>query len=184
MLQLFTQRKRLGFALIPLAILALWPFIQNITVDGIVSYYASRSLPFIIVSLLLLYAIKALLIVIPITVLHVSTAILLPLPWAFIITYLGLVLALSIGFFNGRRLGQEKAEELLKKSPRMEKIFKKHNHNMKLFCFLSRLTPLPFDLLSMFSGAMDVKYGNFILFSLLGLSVKLIPIILTTAAIL
>ena len=183
MFQQYNIRKYSGIALMIVVALFYLTNMNRFSIDSIVDY-TSRSIPIALISFLVLYFIKATVMVIPISALYVSAAIALPLPYAFFITYAGLVVALSVGYLHGKQMGKEKAEELVHRFPKVEKTLEKRRHNLPFLCFFSRLSPIPFDLFSLFSGAMDIPFGKYLLFSLLGTSIKLIPIILTTAMIL
>ena len=155
------------------------PRLPYITVENLVEN-TSNSISLAVISFLLIYALKAIVMVIPIPVLYIAAGIIFSLPWAIIITYLGLSVALSIGYLNGRRLGKEKVTDLINKHVKGKRILKKKTDNLDNLCFLSRLLPLPFDLLSMFYGAVKMPFKKYIIMSLLGVTPKVIPFILTS----
>jgi len=130
-----------------------------------------------------LYCLKSLIVVIPISVLYISTGILFPPIPALIIAFVGVTCSLSIGYLYGKRLGEEKVQEVIGRHKKVEAFLTKHRSRLKYMCFISRLSPIPFDLFSMFSGAVKISFWKFLFFSLLGISVKIVPLVLAGSTI-
>jgi len=152
---------------------------RYVTVENLVEH-VSDSIFLAIISFLLIYAVKAVVMIIPVPVLYVAAGIVFPLPWAIVVSYLGLIIALSVGYFNGRRLGEKKVTVLINKHIKLENVLKGKMRNLDHLCFLSRFIPLPFDLLSMFYGALKMPFDKYLTMSLLGVTPKVITFILTS----
>jgi uncharacterized membrane protein YdjX (TVP38/TMEM64 family) len=90
---------------------------------------------------------------------------------------------MSIGYYNGKNLGQEKVDKLLEKHPRISKVMEQKRENLTYLCFICRLAPLPFDVFSMLSGTIRMPFKKYLFFSLLGLTPKLIIFVLAGMAI-
>jgi uncharacterized membrane protein YdjX (TVP38/TMEM64 family) len=129
-------------------------------------------------SFLLFFSVKPVIVFVPITVLYVSAGIVFSPIWAYIIAVVGVVLSLSIGYFNGNRLGEDKVEALTEKYPKIGDFMDRRG-NLAYLCFFSRLIPFPFDIISMFSGAIKVPFVRYLLLSFLGLAPKLILFVFT-----
>ena len=172
------NHKLIRIGIIIALIFLMFPRLQYLTVENVVTYTAtSKSLAIII--FLIIYALKAMIMIIPVPVLYVSAGIVFPLSWALIVTYVGLVITLTIGYLNGRGLGQDKVNEFISSHPKVKKFLKDGSDNLTFLCFLSRLIPLPFDLFSMLYGAIEIPFSKYITMSLLGVTPKAIPFILT-----
>ena len=60
--------------------------------------------------------------------------------------------------------------QILQKHPKAALLKKIHTGNDFIFCFLSRIiNVLPCDLVSMYMGAIQIKYGSYLLGCLLGM---------------
>ena len=178
MLKKFAFKKIFGLAILVGLIILVLPHLRAVSVEDIVEN-TPASIPLAALSFLLFFSMKAVVILIPIAVLYTAAGIVFPPVPAFIVAYLGVSLTLSIGYFNGKRLGEEGVEHLLKKYPKLDRYMKKRRHNLNYLCFFSRLIPFPFDLFSMFSGATKIPFLRYLIMSLLGLTPKLILFVLT-----
>ena len=171
-------KKIFGIAILVGLIILVLPHLRTVSVEDIVEN-TPTSIPLAALSFLIFFSLKAIVILIPMAVLYTSVGIVFPPIWAFVIAYLGVSLTLSIGYFNGKRLGEEKVELLLKKYPKLDRYMKKRRGNLTYFCFFSRLIPFPFDIFSMFAGATKIPFLKYLLMSLLGLTPKLILFVFT-----
>jgi uncharacterized membrane protein YdjX (TVP38/TMEM64 family) len=158
------------------------PRLKILSVEDIVNY-APASTALAALGFLAIYSLKAIVMVIPVTILYIAAGVVFPTGWAFIITYLCLTAALSIGYINGKRLGEEKVNQVLAKQRKVSEFLSGRKDNLSSLCFISRILPLPFDLLSMFCGALGMPYIKFIFVSLLGLSPAAIPYVYAGASV-
>jgi len=156
--------------------------VRFVTVDNIVNY-PFASIYVAIAAMLILYCLKSLIVVIPISVLYISTGILFPPVPALIIAFVGVACSLSIGYLYGKKLGEEKVQEVIGRHKKIDAFLSEHRSRLKYMCFISRLSPIPFDLFSMFSGAMNISFGKYLFFSLLGISAKMVPLVLAGSTI-
>ena len=166
-------KKLLTIPIIIGLVLLILPNLRLVSVENIVAR-TPASLPLAALSFVLFFSVKAVVMFIPITVLYVSAGIVFPFGWAYIISYIGVILTLSIGYFNGKRLGEDKVESLIGKYPRIGSFMERRRGNLTYLCFFSRLIPFPFDIFSMFAGAIKVPFARYLILSLLGLTPKLI----------
>jgi len=147
----------------------------RLTLENIM-LYESVSLPLGMLALFIIYALKPVIMIIPVNMLYVAAGLIFPVGWAILITYIGLSIALSIGYINGKRLGENKVNKVLAKNKRAAAFLENHADNMPSLCFIVRLLPFPKDLFSMFFGAVGMTFGKFIIISLMGVS----PVMLST----
>jgi len=132
---------------------------------------------------LAIYAVKAVIIIIPAPALYIAAGAAFPTIWAIIITYIGITIGLCIAYHNGKRLGERRVHDLLSKSKRVSGFVEAHKNDLPSFCFISRVLPLPKDLLSMFFGALGMKFLRYLVISLLGMSPVMIPTVLAGSSI-
>lgn len=157
---------------------------KGITVQGILSYEPEN--PFVAFLVLMgFYCLKSVIVVFPITALFISAGIMFPVPLAIAITYLGLILEISIGNFIGRRLGSTGYEKLVHKNKTLGKWLAPSDETFNAVCFITCLLPgpLPLDIMNVLFGATKISYLRHIVFSLLGLSPGMIPWVIAGRAI-
>jgi len=163
--------------LLCLALLAV-PRLSSLTVSDILSH-TPKSLLLAALVLLCVYCLKSVVMVIPIVVLYISAGILFPPVWGVLITYICALCEAGIGYWIGRQMGRDKVREMMEKSPRAARFLSFNKRNYHTACFLARILPIPFDLVSMFFGASGMNFGRYLAFSLLGLSPGMIPWVIT-----
>ena len=168
-------RVWLQIAAIGILIIYLLPYLEMISVETIVNF-TPHSIWLAAFAFFAIYTLKAIVMVIPMKVLYVSAGIVFPVPWAIVVTYVGLVISLSIGYMNGRMLG-EKGIERLKKQKKIADLLEVKEHNLLILCFISRMSPIPFDLQSIFYGATKMSFWKHIFASLLGLTPVMLPFV-------
>lgn len=127
---------------------------------------------------MIIYIFKPIVMFIPLPVLYISAAIIFPTWLAFIITFGGVGLALTSGYYSGKFLGKENINKYLSKNKRVTRFLEDQNEALSDLCFPYRILPLPFDLFNMLCGAIGVSFWKYLLVSLLGLSTFIIPNIL------
>jgi uncharacterized membrane protein YdjX (TVP38/TMEM64 family) len=132
---------------------------------------------------LAIYAIKTVIMIIPAPALYIAAGVTFPTMWAIIITLLGLFINLSLGYFIGKKLGENRAKKLLAKNKKVAAFFENQKESLTSLCFISRVTPLPKDLPSMFFGAVGMPFPKYMVVSLLGISPVMIPYIFAASSI-
>ena len=168
--------------IIIMSLLLIVPHISQFTseIDDLAERTSAFPLPLLMIALFIVYAVKAVVMVIPVNLLYISAGVLFPPGWAVLITYIGLSIALGVGYFNGKKLGEHKVGETLAKNKKAAS-FVDSRRNMTSICFLARLLPLPKDLFSMFFGAVGMPFYKFVTISLIGLSPVMISSVLAGA---
>ena len=142
---------------------------DKITVDSILHFTPEN--PFLaVIVLLLLFALKSISIVLYSGVLYVAAGVLFPLPIAIIVNFCGTAIMVTIPYFIGKKAGTPLVNQILKRHPKAALLKKIHTGRDFIFCFLSRIiNVLPCDLVSMYMGAIQIKYGSYLLGCLLGM---------------
>lgn len=163
---------------------ALWPTFSSISARDIVNFTPQKPILAAIV-LVAIFCIKNIFMVIPLAVLYVAAGLLFPTKWAILVVYTGLACEMSIGYCVGKRTGAERVNDLIRKRRKVGAFFDLLGRNDMVSCFLARLLPLPLplDIVSLFFGAIGVPFQTYILFSLLGISSKMIPAVIAGRAV-
>jgi len=145
--------------------------------------FSEISIGLTIIVIILLYALKGVIMVFPTPILYVAAGLAFPSWLGIIVTYVGLLVSLSIGHVIGQRMGEEKVSKLLAKNKMVVSLLNKDNENLLWLAFISRVLPTPFGLVSLFFGALNVPYSKCMFMSLLGLSPFMIPTVLAGSAV-
>lgn len=160
-------------------IVFLYPTVSKLSVQDILTYTPDN---LILAALILigLYCIKSVIFPMPLTVLHMSAGIMFPIPLAIVVTFTGLFCEMSLGYWYGKTLGKDYVKQLAGKHEKIAKLAVPTEQNFNLACFALRLIPgpLPLDIMSMIFGAVQISYGRYLIFSILGLCPGLFPWVL------
>jgi len=125
--------------------------------------------------LLLLYALKSITVVFPISALQLAAGHLFKPLSAFLLNLLGLVITLTLPYSIGKRKGTAFIERKIQKYPRVQMIAEKQKESPLFLSFFLRIIGcLPGDLVSMYLGACRIPYHTFLLGGLLGSGLHLI----------
>jgi uncharacterized membrane protein YdjX (TVP38/TMEM64 family) len=125
-----------------------------------------------------IYILKPVVMFIPLQALYLAAGIIFQTWIAFIITFSGGVLALMSGYYSGKFLGEDRVHKYLTKNTKVERFLGGQEKKFLSLCFFYRLFPLPFDLFNMMCGIANVPFWKYLIISLLGLSVSIVPNIL------
>jgi len=173
--------------LVLIVALIFLPQVQNITVESIVEYVPPSS-PLAILVFALIYSAKAIIMFPPLKILYAAAGLIFPAGWGVVITYACLIIASTIGYSIGKRLGEERVRALISKNKKLARLLDKNNNNsftmnMPVICYFARVISIGGDPFSMLCGAIGMPYGKYLISSLLGLSFFMLPIVLTFSAI-
>ncbi len=183
---LLRHYKLLLLALLALVILLSIPFLSRLTVEDILALIEYTHNSYLAAGAILcaIYAVKGVVMVLPIFLLYIAAGIFFPLPVALLVTYLGLICEMSVSFLLGRLLGREAVQSLMQKHRKTRAFMLLIDEKGGYASFFARLFPFPFDLVSLYFGTTHVHYPGFIVGSLLGVSPIMIPYVLAGDAIL
>ena len=133
--------------------------------------------------IILLYALQGAIMFVPTGLLYIAAGLAFPTWQGILITYAGLAVSLSVGYFIGRKMGEEKVNTMLVKNKKVATFLGGSKENLLFLSFISRILPTPFGLVSLFFGAVKVPFPQYIFVSLLGLSPFMVPVVFAGAAI-
>lgn len=174
---LHQNKKWLQLLLVVIPVLLVIPRLDYFSLENIV-YFAPESMFLAAIIFLIIYVIKSIVMLIPISVLYIAAGVVFPTGWAIVITYICLIVALSFGYFIGKNLGKNKLNSLFERHEKIADFLEERKDNLSTFCLMSRLVRMQFDMTNMVSGALDVPFTKFLGASLLGLTPAVIPYVI------
>ena len=142
---------------------------KDITIDGILNYTPQS--PILAAFMMIgLFALKSLSIVIYSGILYVIDGILFPLPVAILMTICGSIVMVTLPYVIGKKVGARAAVYVVEKYPKAKSLNKLRSENDFIFTFFVRIIGrLPSDIVSMYMGAVGVKYQKYLSGSILGM---------------
>ncbi len=125
----------------------------------------------------LMYALKSLSIVFPLTVLFIAAGNIFPYPAAVAVNAAGLVVCFTLPYYIGKISGSDAVKLIVEKYPKAQKFIDYGHTNNFLTVYISRaITVVPCDLVSMLHGALGMPLLTYILGSLLGMMPEMLVI--------
>ena len=138
--------------------------------------YTPKNVVLAVIMLLLLFGLKSLTIVLPLSILYLASGILFSPVAAVFISTVGLSVSITIPYCLGKCSGKQLTEELFQKYPKAKKL--SEYQNTFFTCFITRIVGfLPGDIVSLYFGACDV---NYLIYLVAGISGSLLSIVTTT----
>lgn len=142
---------------------------KEFTVEEILKFTPSEPL-LAALTMLALFALKSVSIVLYSGILYAVDGILFPLPWAIALNLLGAAIMVTLPYRVGRITGADIVEKITKKYQKVEQLRKFRQRNDFLFVLLVRLVRiLPCDIVSLYMGAIGIKYPHYLLGCLIGM---------------
>lgn len=121
------------------------------------------------------YVLKAVLLVLPASVIYISVGVALDRKQAVAVNLIGIAVEVTVTYFLGKFLGKSTVEKKLKGTKAGDKLLNMQNKNKNLAVFTMRLVPVfPIDFSSLFMGAFDFKFLPYFVFSVLGIAPRVI----------
>ena len=174
---LATHYKKIWITISAVIVAILLFLYFGIGVGEIVEFF--RQSPFLVtVAILAIYCVLSVVWVIPKHAVYLSTAVVFPIGWAFVISYIGVTLTLIIGYLVGRNLSQERLLPFIEKSALAKRVLIKHGGIKPPMAMIFRFLPLPMGLINIFFGASGLKFLPYAAYSLIGLTPVMIIVIL------
>lgn len=125
--------------------------------------------------ILAVYAAKAVLMVIPASLIYISVGMAFDWKTAVTINILGIAIEVTVTFFVGKFLGKDTVEKKIRNTKVGDKFFSMLDKNRNLAILLMRFIPaFPIDFSSLFMGAFDFNFFPYLIFSVLGIAPRVI----------
>lgn len=121
------------------------------------------------------YFVKAILLVLPASLIYISVGLALDTKTALIINMLGIVIEVIVTYFLGKFLGKSAVEKKLSGTKGGDKLLAMRDKNKNVATLIIRFLPVfPIDFSSLFMGAFDFKFLPYFLCSVAGLAPRVI----------
>lgn len=176
------MKKKDVFLIILRCVIALTLFViaivyydelSNVNVADLVSF--TDKLPVMIAVILALYVVKALVFVIPASLVYVAVGAIMDPFLAVIVNLTGIFLEVSVTYVLGRFLGKDAVYKLLSKKEAGKKLLEKDLQSKASALLVIRAVPaFPIDFVSLLYGASGCAYLKYSLLSLAGISWRVI----------
>lgn len=132
-------------------------------------------LPVLIVMILAVYIIKALVFVVPASVVYVAVGAIMNPVLAVIVNLTGIFIEVSVTYFLGRFLGKDAVYKLLSKKETGRKLLAKDIQSKASVLVSIRAIPaFPIDFVSLFYGASGCRYLKYAVLSVAGIAWRVI----------
>gem|GEM_PF-66962 len=130
---------------------------------------------YMIVAILLLFALKSVITLVPISATCILSGFLFPFYLALIINVIGISILMSIKYYWGKKLGGGNISKFVKRYPTVLEILEHNGSGNPWILFVFRLVPsFPVNSISQLYGSMNFNFRNYLLISIAGFSLKLI----------
>lgn len=128
-----------------------------------------------VLAMLIVFLVRTFIPFLAVSAICVLTGAVLPSYWALIVTFLGIIIMMSIKYFEGMKFGSGNAWKIISKNERARKIIESSGKVNKALLFALRLIPgFPLGSVSRIYGSLRFPYWQFILLSAVGFAPKLL----------
>ena len=128
-----------------------------------------------VLAMLIVFLVRTFIPFLAVSAICVLTGVVLPSYWALIVNFLGIIIMMSIKYFEGMKFGSGNAWKIISKNERARKIIESSGKVNKALLFALRLIPgFPLGSVSRIYGSLRFPYWQFILLSAVGFAPKLL----------
>ena len=128
-----------------------------------------------VLAMLIVFLVRTFIPFLAVSAICVLTGAVLPSYWALIVNFLGIIIMMSIKYFEGMKFGSGNAWKIISKNERARKIIESSGKvNKALLCALRLIPGFPLGSVSRIYGSLRFPYWQFILLSAAGFAPKLL----------
>lgn len=150
-----------------------YDFLSNLDIRTLIAGASSIFIAELII--LGVYTVKAVMMVVPASLIYISVGMAFDPKRAVIVNLLGIALEVTVTYFLGKFLGKDAVEKKIRNTKAGDKFFTMLDKNRSAAIFLMRFIPaFPIDFSSLFMGAFDFKFFPYLIFSVLGIAPRVI----------
>ncbi len=125
--------------------------------------------------MIFIFAIKSVSMIIPLTVLYISSSILFTWYWAIIVNLIGLFVCMTIPYYIGKFSGKDLVDKLISKYSKVNKINNIKANNEWILVFIVKILGfIPNEVSSIVLGSLNTEYKTFVISSVLAKSPSMI----------
>lgn len=155
--------------------LIIWKYDELKSIDIRALVEASSGVAAAVSAILGIYLLKSLVFVVPASLIYIAVGLAFPTHWAILINAVGIVIEISATYLFGIIMGGPYVINKLKKVKYGDKILELHGKNRLSAIFVIRVLPIfPIDIVSLFLGAVRMRYLPYLLLSLGGILPRVI----------
>lgn len=170
-----------AFILFAVTVIMTLPSVQK-SLDGLLLYFdkveyfiAGLNHFAAVLVILLFFAVKSFLPLVPLSVLFISSGLVFPSAFSVVLNAVGFGILVTVKYFYGKKFGGGNADKLVEKVEPVKRALKLDGNGNKLLLLLLRfLTFVPVNTVSRVYGTTDMKYTDYLVFSMLGFLPRLI----------
>ena len=147
--------------------------LSTLDVTSLVKFTENTAL----ISLIILgvYALKSVVFVVPASLVYVAVGVIFPHSYAVLLNMVGIVIEVTITYLLGMFIGSDVVYKFLAKKEKGKKLLEKDIQNKASVILGIRAIPaFPIDFVSLFFGASKCNFPKYLLFSVLGISWRVI----------
>ncbi|HHT64762.1 MAG TPA: hypothetical protein GX017_01580 [Clostridiales bacterium] len=139
--------------------------------------YAPKNEGLAVVFMIVLFAVKSLIFIIPIPVLYLASGLIFDPVTAFLVNFIGMMVCTAVPYWIGRFSGAGLFQRLIKKYPKLQILDTFQHENQWFVCFMARAIGfLPCDAVSLVLGAWKTGFWRY----LSGTALGMLPGLITT----
>lgn len=153
----------------------IWKYddFKNMDVRALVE--ASSSMLTAILTIWGIYLLKSIVFVVPASLIYIAVGMAFPAHWAILINAAGILIEICATYLFGLIMGGDFVIKKLQKAKHGNKILELHGKNKLSAIFAIRALPVfPIDLVSLFLGAVRMKFWHYLLISFGGIMPRVI----------
>lgn len=155
--------------------LIIWKYDDFKSIDIRALVEASSGVVAAVTTILGIYLLKSLVFVVPASLIYIAVGLAFPTHWAILINAVGILIEVSATYLFGIIMGGPYVTDKLKKVKYGDKILELHGKNKLSAIFAIRFLPVfPIDIVSLFLGAVRMRYLPYLLLSLGGILPRVI----------
>ena len=155
--------------------LIIWKYedLKNMDIRALVE--ASSSIFTAVLTIWGVYLLKSIVFVVPASLVYIAVGMTFPAHWAIMINAVGILVEICATYLFGVIMGGDFVTKKLQKVKHGDKILELHGKNKLSAIFAIRALPIfPIDLVSLFLGAVRMKFWHYLLISFGGIMPRVI----------
>jgi uncharacterized membrane protein YdjX (TVP38/TMEM64 family) len=143
-------------------------YMQNF---GLVKKYIKSLGEFAVIAFIIIFVLRTFLLIFPYSVMVIFGGSVFGWRWGFLFSMIAVFLSATMAYFISKYLGKEFVQKLLR--GKLKQLDSKvEEHGFKIILFMRLSTVFPYDILNYAAGLTKIKYRDFILGTLLGMTLE------------
>lgn len=169
MKKILLQNKEILTIVIAIILVMAMLINPNITMTTLIEYAVQK--PFRVMLIIwFLYALKSVILVVPIIVLQLMVGNIFSTWTAVLVNLIGIMICCIIPYKIGEKKGITLIEKVIRKYPTLLPLIEKQQGNSLFFCFIMRtISGIPNDVVTMYIGAIKIPFWQNLLGGTLGM---------------